>query len=291
MKERRGRRISTLGSRVTSLASVGLVLLLLGLAAVGGIAGSRLEAEVRSSLGFVVLMTPDCDAVQVNGVKSCLMSHRAVESFAYTDAEEILASESAAMGRDIAAELDGNPYSSEFDVRVRPQYSLPDSIESVAAFLQTLPGVAETIAESSVIENVDTTVRRVALVSAAAGVVLLLIAIALIANTVSLSIYGRRFVIHTMKLVGATGGYIRRPFVLAGLRGGMLAGIVASLILLALRYYVPQEYPLVAELVGWYDTMYVCIGMIVFGGLITAITTIFAANRYIRASYDEMFLK
>lgn len=291
MKERRGRRISTLGSRVTSLASVGLVLLLLGLAAVGGIAGSRLEAEVRSSLGFVVLMTPDCDVVQVNGVKSCLMSHRAVESFAYTDAEEILASESAAMGRDIAAELDGNPYSSEFDVRVRPQYSLPDSIESVAAFLQTLPGVAETIAESSVIENVDTTVRRVALVSAAAGVVLLLIAIALIANTVSLSIYGRRFVIHTMKLVGATGGYIRRPFVLAGLRGGMLAGIVASLILLALRYYVPQEYPLVAELVGWYDTMYVCIGMIVFGGLITAITTIFAANRYIRASYDEMFLK
>lgn len=291
MKERRGRRISTLGSRVTSLASVGLVLLLLGLAAVGGIAGSRLEAEVRSSLGFVVLMTPDCDAVQVNGVKSCLMSHRAVESFAYTDAEEILASESAAMGRDIAAELDGNPYSSEFDVRVRPQYSLPDSIESVAAFLQTLPGVAETIAESSVIENVDTTVRRVALVSAAAGVVLLLIAIALIANTVSLSIYGRRFVIHTMKLVGATGGYIRRPFVLAGLRGGMLAGIVASLILLALRYYVPQEYPLVAELVGWYDTMYVCIGMILFGGLITAITTIFAANRYIRASYDEMFLK
>lgn len=291
MRERRGRRISTLGSRVTSLASVGLVLLLLGMAAVGGIAGSRLEAEVRSSLGFVVLMTPDCDAVQVNGVKSCLMSHRAVESFAYTDAEEILASESAAMGRDIASELDGNPYSSEFDVRVRPQYSLPDSIDSVAAFLQTLPGVAETIAESSVIENVDTTVRRVALVSAAAGVVLLLIAIALIANTVSLSIYGRRFVIHTMKLVGATGGYIRRPFVLAGLRGGMLAGIVASLILLALRYYVPQEYPLVAELVGWYDTMYVCIGMVIFGGLITAITTIFAANKYIRASYDEMFLK
>lgn len=291
MKERRGRRISTLGSRVTSLASVGLVLLLLGLAAVGGIAGSRMEAEVRSSLGFVVLMTPDCDAAQVNGVKSCLMTHRAVESFAYTDAEEILASESAAMGRDIAAELDGNPYSSEFDVRVRPQYSLPDSIESVAAFLQTLPGVAETIAESSVIENVDTTVRRVALVSAVAGMVLLLIAIALIANTVSLSIYGRRFVIHTMKLVGATGGYIRRPFVLAGLRGGMLAGIVASLILLALRYYVPQEYPLVAELVGWYDTMYVCIGMVIFGGLITAITTIFAANRYIRASYDEMFLK
>lgn len=291
MKERRGRRISTLGSRVTSLASVGLVLLLLGMAAVGGIAGSRLEAEVRSSLGFVVLMTPDCDAVQVNGVKSCLMSHLAVESFAYTDAEEILASESAAMGRDIAAELDGNPYSSEFDVRVRPQYSHPDSIESIAAFLQTLPGVAETIAESSVIENVDTTVRRVSLVSAAAGVVLLLIAIALIANTVSLSIYGRRFVIHTMKLVGATGGYIRRPFVLAGFRGGMLAGVVASLILLSLRYYVPQEYPLVAELVGWYDTMYVCIGMVIFGGLITAITTIFAANKYIRASYDEMFLK
>ncbi|MDE6206543.1 MAG: permease-like cell division protein FtsX [Muribaculaceae bacterium] len=291
MKKQRGRRISTLGSRMTSLVSVGLVLLLLGLAAVGAVAAHRLENEVRSAMGFVLVMSPDCEARDVNTVKSALMSNVGVESFAFTDADEILAAESAAMGRDIAAELDGNPYSSEFEVRVRPRWSMPDSIDAMAEFMADLPGVAEALTESNIIRNVDTSIRRVALLLAAVGAVLLFVAIALIANTVSLSVYGRRFIIHTMKLVGATASYIRRPFITAGLTGGLLAGLAASAVLIALRYYAPSEYPLVEEVIDWTETIYICIGMCIFGALLMSLTCAVAANRYIKSSYDDMFLK
>lgn len=287
---KRGRRISTLGSRLTSLTGVGLVLLLLGLAATGAVACRHMETEVRSSAGLVLLMSPDSDARQTNGVKSCLMALKGVSNFIYTDADEILRSESEAMGRDIAAEVDGNPYRSEFDVRVRPQYASSDSIAAMAEFLSSLPGVDSIETESEIINDIDSAIQQTATILGAAGLILMVISIALIANTVSLSVYGRRFIIHTMKLVGATAGYIRAPFVRVGAWGGFLAGAAASAVLLTARYYLPQHYPLVQSLVSWEQLAYICGGMCLLGTVMTALTSLIAANRYIRASYDQMFL-
>lgn len=287
---KRGRRISTLGSRLTSLTGVGLVLLLLGLAATGAVACRHMEAEVRTSAGLVLLMSPDSDARQTNGVKSCLMALKGVSNFIYTDADEILRSESEAMGRDIAAEIDGNPYRSEFDVRVRPQYASSDSIAAMAEFLSSLPGVDSIETESEIINDIDSAIQQTATILGAAGLILMVISIALIANTVSLSVYGRRFIIHTMKLVGATAGYIRAPFVRVGAWGGFLAGAAASAVLLTARYYLPKHYPLVQSLVSWEQLAYICGGMCLLGTVMTALTSLIAANRYIRASYDQMFL-
>ena len=154
-----------------------------------------------------------------------------------------------------------------------------------------MPGVAEVNSETAVIEGVDAMVERTTIVLSGLALLLLIVSIALIGNTVSLSIYGRRFIIHTMKLVGATPGFIRRPFVLAGMRDGFLAGVGASTVILALRYYVPQLEPMCAELLSWESTAAICAGMVIIGSAITALTALVASNRYLRASYDEMFLK
>lgn len=291
MSDSRKRRISTLGSRLTSLVSVGLVLLLLGMAALVAVAGSSLDKEVRSSMGFTVVMQPDSPAAQVNGVKTALMAHRAVEAFSFSSAEEILASESEVMGQDIAAMVEGNPYSPEFDVRVRPAYANVDSIETVSAFFGELPGVDKVIVESAVIENVDSALHRAALVLAAFAVLILVIAVALLANTVSLSVYGRRFIIHTMKLVGATPGYILRPFVRAGVAGGLVAGVCAAMVLLAMRYYAGEAVPAAVSLLPWNIVGIVAGCMCPTGALLAGVTSLVAANRYIKSSYDDMFLK
>lgn len=291
MSDSRKRRISTLGSRLTSLVSVGLVLLLLGVATLTAMAGAELQHEVRSTLGFTIVMDSDAPAAQVNGVKTALMAHRAVDGFSFSSAEEILASESEAMGQDIVAMVEGNPYSSEFDVRVRPAYANTDSIEAVSAFFGELPGVDKLISESAVIENVDRMMNRTAMILAAFGILVLVIAIALVANTVSLSVYGRRFIIHTMKLVGATPGYIRRPFVRAGASGGLVAGVVSGAVLALLRHYAAQAVPAVNDLLPWNNVVLVAVGMCVAGALLAGLTSLVAANRYIKASYDDMFLK
>lgn len=291
MAQSRYRKISTLGSRLTSLASVALVLLVAGLAALALMAGRRLQNEVRSSVGFVVLMDSDAPSAAINGVKTALMAHRGVENFTFTSAEDILESESDAMGYDVASMTDGNPYSSEFAVRVRPAYAVPDSVGVMAAFFGELPGVADIEAETAVIEGVDRAMHRATLILAGAAAVLLLVALALISNTVSLSIYSRRFIIHTMKLVGATPAYIRRPFIAAGLGGGALAGLCAALLLVGARYYAGTLWPGIDTLVSWTAAAATAAMMVAAGAAITGFTSAVAANRYLKANYDQMFLK
>ena len=291
MSKRRGKRISTLGARLTSMVSVALVLILLGLAALAGIAGTRLQNEVKRNIGFVVVMEKDCPQENINAMKTCLLSHRGVESITFASADEILASESEYMGQDIADIADGNPYSSEFDVKVRPEYASSDSIAVMSEFLTDIPGMAEINSESTVIDGIDSMVRRLTLVLTVIALVLLVVSIALIGNTVSLSVYGRRFIIHTMKLVGATPGFIRRPFVVAGLRDGFIAGVAAAALIAAVSYYAPRLDSAFSELIGRHDTICICLCLIIAGSAITSLTALVAANRYLRASYDEMFLK
>lgn len=291
MNKGRSKRISTLGSRMTAIVSVGLVLVLVGLAAMCGFARRRLQDEVRRNIGFTVVMDKECAVEQTNTVKTALLSQRGVESFTYSPAEEILARESEYMAQDIAAIAGGNPYNSEFDVKVRPAYASADSVDALSAIFADIPGVHEVTGESTIIEGIDTMVSRSTAILSAAALILLAVAIALINNTVSLSVYGRRFIIHTMKLVGATPGFIRRPFITAGLRDGIIAGLAAAALIIGLRYYLISLDPAAEEFADLHATAIVCAGMVVAGAALTSLTALAAANRYLRASYDEMFLK
>lgn len=287
----RGKRISTLGARLTSMVSIALVLVLLGLAAMGGVAARELGDRMRRNTGMVVVMQQECLPDQINALKTCLTTRGEVATFTFSSAEDILAAESEYLGQDIAAIAEGNPYSPEFDVKVLPAYASVDSMAPLQAILADMPGVQGVESESAEIEGVDNLVRRGALILTAVGALLLIVAIALIGNTVSLSIYGRRFIIHTMRLVGATGAFIRRPFMLAALRDGAISGAVAAAAILLLRHYAVGLDPIVAEYVALDVAIWLCVAMIFVGAAITTLTAMIVANRYLRASYDELFLK
>ena len=291
MADKRLRRISTFGSRITSLVSVALVLVLLGVAALMGVAGKNLTDDVRRNLGFVIKMERDVPEASVNQLKQALLASDAVEVLTYNSADDILAQESEYLGEDVSSLLDANPYASEFDIKVRPAYASPDSIAALVDMYDSYQGVSEVVTESAVIEGVDSTLRRVGAILLAVAIVLLAVSIALINNTISLSIYARRFVIHTMKLVGATGGFIRRPFLLAGMVNGLFAGMAATLLLVGARFYISSLDPLLEAALPWACVAVVCVALVVIGTLICVLTAAFATNRYIRSSYDEMFLK
>lgn len=291
MAEKRNRRISTLGSRITSFVSVGLVLILAGMAVMTGIAGKALSDEVRRNLGFIVKMERNCGDTEVSQLKRNLMGNKGVERLSFMSAEDILAEESQYIGDDVAALLDSNPYAAEFDVRVRPAYASADSISVMTAYYSDFPGVYEIVTESTVIEDVDASLRRAGSVLGIAALLLLVICVALINNTVSLSIYSRRFVIHTMKLVGATGSFIRRPFLNAAAVNGLVAGLVASGVLIGIRFYISSLDPMLAGALPDGAMALVCVSVVAVGVAICLLTASFATNRYLRASYDDMFLK
>ncbi|MDE6134002.1 MAG: permease-like cell division protein FtsX [Muribaculaceae bacterium] len=276
---------------MTSLVSVTLVLFMLGIAAMLGIVGKGLTDEVRRNLGFIIKMERGAPESSANTLKQRLLADAAVERFAFSSSDDILAQEQEYLGESVSELLDTNPYAAEFDVKVKPAYSTPDSIMNLVAAYEKAEGVEEVITESTVIEGVDSALRRAGIVVLAVAAILLVVSVALINNTVSLSIYGRRFVIHTMKLVGATSGFIRRPFVVAGAVNGLLAGFMASAMVAALAAYASRFDPVVALVLRWTTVAALCAVLVVAGIAISALTSMFATNRYLRSRYDEMFLK
>lgn len=291
MTESSPKRISTFGSRLTSIISVTLVLLLAGIMAIIGFVGHSLSDELRRNMGFTVKFESEIPDNTSGQLISALENHSGIHSVVFLSADSVMAQERVYLGEEIENELDVNPYSSELEVKVTPLYANPDSIDALCAFCERFDGVDELITESAVIEGVHRTLNRLGFVLGAVCLVLFLISIALINNTVSLSIYSRRFLIHTMKLVGATPSFIRRPFVVAGIINGVVAGLMASLILFLIRYYASNVDAVIESAISWWQIVYISIGLLVAGALLCSITAFFAADRYIRAKYDEMFLQ
>ena len=176
-------------------------------------------------------------------------------------------------------------------MKVNPAYASSDSIRALTERYENAQGVQEIITESAVIEGVDSTLKRVGSILLIVAAIMLAVSVALINNTISLSIYGRRFVIHTMKLVGATGSFIRRPFILAGFVNGLTAGAIASAFLIGIRFYAGTIDPMLDQALPWFYVAAICVLLVLIGAAICVVTAMFVTNRYIKASYDEMFLK
>jgi cell division transport system permease protein len=291
MTKKRSNRISTFGSHITSIISVALVLLILGLIAIGGLAGQRITNDIRSNIGFVIKAKYGATDVDVNNLKKQLSNAKYIESYVYSSAEEIRAQESESLGEDISLLLDENPFTAEFDVKVKPAYANGDSIEALRTELEKSDLVSEVLIETTVIDDVNTAISRFTMILLVVAGALLIISFALINNTVSLSIYSRRFVIHTMKLVGATRGFIRRPFISAGIYNGVISAIIACACLAAMCYYALTLDPVLNNVVTWEDMGFIFLCIITAGIIICAIASLIATNRYLHADYDDMFMK
>lgn len=291
MARRRSNRISTFGSQLTSIVSVSLVLLILGVLGLVAIAGRSGADMLKSNLGFIVKVERGAPESELNRLKQVFASAPFVASYVYSSSDEILASESQYLGEDITSLIDVNPYGAEFDVKVKPEYASVDSIESVSAMVAADKAVEEVLTETSMIAAVNSTLGRLTWILLAVATALLVISIVLINNTVHLAVYSRRFVIHTMKLVGATASFIRRPFIVAGAVNGLVSAAIASMILVVMVVYVSNVDPLLASAFTFRLCALVVAAIFVVGVLICTLASMFATNHYLRADYDDMFMK
>ncbi len=291
MARRRSNRISTFGSQLTAVVSVTLVLLILGILAIAGIAGSTGADMLKSNLGFIVKVERQAPETEINRLKQTMNTASYVASYVFSSAEEIMAAESEYLGEDITSLIDINPYGAEFDVKVKPEYASVDSIEVISASFSGDSAVETVLTESTIAAAINSTLERVGLMLVIVAVALLVISIVLINNTVHLAVYSRRFVIHTMKRVGATGSFIRKPFVMAGAVNGVISAAIASVLLVGMLAYGSKVDPLLASCFSVELCAVVIAGMAVAGVVICTLASLFATNRYLRANYDDMFMK
>lgn len=266
-----------------------LVLLLLGIIALIGIAANSVKQSIQESMGFNIVLADSIPQNQLNNIKQACSASPAIASQRYVSSEAALAQWQQQTGEDLMEILEVNPFSSEIEVKVKAPYANTDSIAKISAPIKSMPGVTEITVPTQMVDAINQSLRSLALVLTAVSALLLLISFVLINNTVHLAIYAKRFTIHTMKLVGATAGFIRRPFITSNITCGIIAALVADAILAAIITYAHTISTEISRAISWPDAACVFVAILIAGIIITGAAALLSTNKYLRADYNDMF--
>ena len=291
MVRRRHRLIPLFSTRATATFSVALVLFMLGLAALVGFSAHKVTKDIKEKIGYVVLFNEDASEADVQKLFTRLENDPSVISVDFTSPEQVLSRWQEMVGEeeDILKLGGVNPFVGELEVHVVAAYASTDSIEALTAPLLLMPQVSEVKIHAEMVENVNSTLRSITIGLLLVAFALLAVSFVLIFNTVRLAVYSRRFSIYTMKLVGATAAFIRRPFITENIINGLVAGIIASIALVGVLCYLNYVDFTLSSLVSWTEFIPVLCAMIITGMLICGLAALVATNRYLRLTYDEMF--
>lgn len=289
MEKRPNKGISTFSAQITATISVALVLLLIGIIAMLGIAAHSITRNIKENIGFDIVLTDTATDAEVNQLKSKWTASPYTASVRYYSKEDALMNWEEETGENLMDVLGINPFSGELEVKVKADYASSDSINKIITPLKSLPYVHEVNVHTELVDSINRNINSVSLILIIITCALLFISFALINNTVRLTVYSRRFIIHTMKLVGATGSFIRHPFINANVVSGIISALIASAILAGTLYYLQGIDSGIASAITWPQAACVFAGILIIGIIICAVAALFATNKYLRLDYDDMF--
>lgn len=240
-------------------------------------------------MGFDVILKEGTSERNVNKLKQFWTKAPYTSSVKYRSADDALREWQEETGEDLMALLGVNPFSPEFDIRVKSDYANIDSIGKIIAAVEKFPSVSEVSVHTDMIESINNNIRSISIILIIVAASLMLISFVLINNTVRLTVYSRRFLIHTMKLVGAKAGFIRRPFIINNVLNGTMASLIAMGLLTGILYYTQSVDRAVMAAIDYETILCVFACLLVLGITICATAALMATNKYLRISYDDMF--
>lgn len=290
MEEKKS-KISYFSANITPIISVSLVLMLLGVVGLLGLAANSLTTYVKENIGFDVVLANNASDKQIDELKAYWTVAPYVSSVKYVSKEDALTAWEKDTGENLMEVIGVNPLSAEFEVRVKAQYVSVDSLNKIEQMLKEYKAIESVQMHRDVVEQINGNIQSVMLVLGVVLIMLVVISFVLINNTVRLAVYSRRFLIHTMKLVGATPGFIRRPFVLTNVLNGLIASLVAVMVLSGLIYYVVEINADYATLLSVDQVCVVYAALVLAGVLMCSVAAVLATNRFIGLNYDELFTK
>lgn len=286
-KEKAGRRQGV--QLVTLCISTSMVLVLLGLVVFSVLTSRNLSQWVKENLTVTVVLN---DEVSVADAKQFVqdLSHRLFsKNIDYISREQALKEQTEAMGSDPSEFLGMNPFPATLELQLNSDYANADSLAWISDELRKNPKVTDVAYQVDLMDSVNRNLAKLNILLLVLAVLLTFISFSLINNTVRLSVYSRRFLIHTMKLVGASWGFIRRPFMKQGLLVGIIAALMAITVLggaiYALYYYEPG----ILTIITWRELVITALAVLVFGLVITLTCSYISVNRFLRMPAGELY--
>lgn len=274
---------------VTATISTTLVLLLLGMVCFFVLTAHNLSVYVKENINFSVLLSDDMPERDILQLQNRLNAAPYVKQTEYISKARALKEHTEAMGTDPQEFLGYNPFSASIEVKLHSAYANPDSVAVIEDALKANTDIREMLYQKDLVEAVNRNVRRLSVVLLVLAAALALISFALINNTIRLTIYAQRFLIHTMMLVGAGRGFIRRPFLLRNLKVGLLAALVACAVLWGSAYGLVKNEPGLAVVVTTQVLVVVTAAVVAFGVLITWLCGLLSVNKYLNMKADDLY--
>ena len=274
---------------ITSSISTTLVLLLLGMVVFFVLSANNLSNYVRENIGFTVLVSDDMKEPEALKFQQQLNEKAYVKESAYISKEQALKEQTEAMGTDPAEFLGYNPFTASIEIKLNAEYANSDSIAWIEKEILANKRVMEVSYPQDLLDSVNRNLQRVSLFLMGLAALLTLISFALINNTIRLAVYSKRFLIHTMKLVGASWGFIRRPFLVRNMWVGVLAALMADALLMGMAYMLVKYEPQLVEIITPATLLVVMGSVFVFGVVITCMCAYISINKYLRMKASTLY--
>lgn len=276
---------------ITSGISTMLVLLLLGLVVFFMLTANNLSVFVRENISFSVVLSEDTKESAILKYQKALNEKPYVKQTTYISKDQALQEQKEAMGTDPAEFLGYNPFKASIEVKLNAEYANSDSISWIKEEIMQNKEVMKIKYPQDLLDAVNNTIRKISIVLLGLAALLTLISFALINNTIQLTVYSKRFLIHTMKLVGASWSFIRRPFLLRNLWIGVFAAAIADAALMGMAYWLVNREPDLLGIITPTVMAIVMCSVFLFGIIITTLCAYISINKYLRMKVSELYYK
>ncbi|MDD3011049.1 MAG: permease-like cell division protein FtsX [Bacteroidales bacterium] len=274
---------------ITTIVSITLVLLLMGVLGVLVIHAGAIATYVRENIIITLVMEDEASSGQVMAFQKQLDATPFVRSTRFVSKEQAASDLQEELGEEFLAFLGYNPIPTTLDLFLKAGYTHPDSLNIMVAHLQNDPLVAEVKYQKSLAEKIQDNIGKISLVLLGFSALLLLVSIILIHNTIRLSVYARRFLIRTMYLIGATRRFILWPFVRTSIIQGLVAAMfgigLTGIALIRVYARFPELYATGSE------NTFLLLGafLLLISLIISSFSTLLAVNKYLRIKKEKLY--
>lgn len=272
-----------------SCISTSLVLVLLGLVVLFTMIARKLSNSVRENLVVTVLLVDDATEKQIGVCAERLKNRPYVSAVHYISSDEALKEHIASMGTDPEEFMGSNPFPASFELQMKADYANSDSLRWIVKWLESDALVADVVYQQDLVENLNRNLQRVGIILLVLALLLTFVSFGLINSMVKMSLYANRFLIHTMKLVGARWGFIRRPFLARAFKIGLIAALLADGVLIGGLYVLLQYDPTLSSFVTQEMILVMSLAVFAFGVLITLFCSYLSLNKFLRMKAGELY--
>ena len=270
--------------------SMSLVLFVLGILGFLLINANRLSNHVKQNIGFSVMIKEGVKDVDI------MQLQKLIDSKAYSLESVWVTKEDAAkglqeqLGEDFIAFLGYNPLLESIDIKLKASYANPDSLLILQQQLTKNDLIHEVFYQKDLVEKIDENIRKMSIFLLSFCILLFILSFTLINNTIRLTVYSKRFLIRTMKLVGATNKFIKGPFLSESIYNGVYSSLVAICMLLAVFQLLQSDMPDFLNIQDFKSMGIIFACIFVAGILFTWLSTFFALRKYLRIKESEIYL-